>query len=43
MVLALGKGGCVNYFGEIGENGQTVIDYFAARGKCDRFQLTSSY
>lgn len=32
MILALNPGGNTFYFGEVGENGQAVIDYFAARG-----------
>ena len=35
-VLALNPGGKTFYFGEIGENGKTMVDYFEARGaKCD--------
>ena len=32
MILALNPGGNTFYFGPVGENGQSVIDYFAARG-----------
>lgn len=32
MVLALNPGGRTFYFGEIGPGGQTIIDYFGARG-----------
>ncbi len=32
LILALNPGGNCFYFGPVGENGQSVIDYFAARG-----------
>lgn len=35
-VLALNPGGKTFYFGEVGKNGRTMVDYFEARGaKCD--------
>lgn len=35
QILALNPGGNVFYFGPVGENGQEVVDYFAANGtKC---------
>jgi ABC-type multidrug transport system ATPase subunit len=34
-ILALNPGGNIFYFGEVGDNGGAVVDYFAARGaKC---------
>jgi ABC-type multidrug transport system ATPase subunit len=31
-ILALNPGGNIFYFGPVGQNGQTVVDYFGARG-----------